>query len=684
MPLLTLPEGSQPLSVRAKAMVFEDPKSEVLLGEIRRIAPSRATVLIVGDTGTGKELVARHIHELSGRTGPFLAVNCGALSENLVESELFGHEKGAFTGATSSKAGWFESAHGGTLFLDEIGDLSLGLQVKLLRVLQESEVVRLGSRHARSIDVRLVAATNVNLGRAVAAGRFREDLFYRVNVATLALPALRDRPGDILPLARHFLEVYRQRLELGALTLSSDAARRLLQHDWPGNIRELENVVHHALLVCSGLEIGASDLRLGTLAAYRSASSPPPPREGAAQGAALESVFNELFEQNLPNLHDRVEEALIRAAYRYCDKNQLQTARLLGISRNIVRARLIEHGEIPGTLRGPGGIRKAAAEAESAPASARIARILPRSVPALRAVVRIGYQKLGLLPLLKARGTLERGFAQRGFATEWIEYPGGVQLIDALESNDIALGAVGEGPPIFAQAAHAPMVYLAAEASSPDGEAIIVPRRSRVRTLAELKGKTIALHRGANAHYLVIRACEEAGLSYQDVNLRFLPPDGARVAFERGEVDAWAIWDPMLAEMEHTGRVRVLRTGRGLAANPTYYIARSDYADAHPEVTEVFLAELAATALWSKESVNEAARLLAPKLGMARCALERVFEREPGARLLDAELIASQQQVADAFYRLNLIPEPVTVSEAWWSQGSRPHDVRRIHRRVSS
>ena len=188
-------------SAPAAAQVFEDPRSRALLGHIRQVAPSEASVLIIGDTGTGKELVARQIHDLSARrAAPFVAVNCGAFSESLFEAELFGHEKGAFTGAHCAKTGWFEAANGGTLFLDEIGDLPMALQVKLLRVLQEREVVRLGSRKSQPIDVRVLAATNVHLEKAINAGHFREDLFYRLNVVTLPLSPLRERPGDILPL----------------------------------------------------------------------------------------------------------------------------------------------------------------------------------------------------------------------------------------------------------------------------------------------------------------------------------------------------------------------------------------------------------------------------------------------------------------------------------------------------
>src|SRR5262245_21639150 len=287
MSVLTLPNAERlALSVRAKALVFEDPRSRALLQRIEQVAPSQAAVLITGETGTGKEIVARHLHELSRRAQrPFVAVNCGAFSESLAEAELFGHERGAFTGAQVAKPGWFETANGGTLFLDEIGDLSLPLQVKLLRVLQEGEVVRLGSRQSVPIDVRLITATNVDLRQALAAGHFREDLFYRLNVTTLELPPLRQRPGDILPLAAHFLEVYQRRLGMEQAAFSPGARARLLEHAWPGNIRELENAIHHALLVCKQGEIGADDLGVSPVSArpHALAGEPRGPAKGALE-----------------------------------------------------------------------------------------------------------------------------------------------------------------------------------------------------------------------------------------------------------------------------------------------------------------------------------------------------------------------------------------------------------------
>ncbi|MFZ4701986.1 MAG: sigma 54-interacting transcriptional regulator, partial [Candidatus Methylumidiphilus sp.] len=258
-----------------------------------------------------------------------------------VESELFGHEKGAFTGAVNSKEGWFEAASGGTLFLDEIGDLPLSTQVKLLRVLQEREVVRVGSRRSIPINVRLVAATNVNLLEAVAAGRFREDLYFRLSVAELELSALRNRPGDILPLAWHFLNIYSQKLGGARVRLSEAAQATLLAHPWPGNIRELENVIHHAVLVCQGDTVEPPHLHLSRLESRAGTAFKLTTREDA-----LEQALIALFEENLPDLYNTLEHAIMRAAYQYCQNNQLQTARLLGISRNIVRARLIQYGEL--------------------------------------------------------------------------------------------------------------------------------------------------------------------------------------------------------------------------------------------------------------------------------------------------------------------------------------------------
>ncbi|MGV8920074.1 MAG: sigma-54 interaction domain-containing protein [Pseudomonas sp.] len=353
MQLLTLPPSpALATSIRATAQVFEDPKSRALLAHVQQVAPSEASVLIIGETGTGKELVARHIHNLSERRNkPFVAVNCGAFAESLVEAELFGHEKGAFTGALGAKAGWFEEANGGTLFLDEIGDLPMAVQVKLLRVLQEREVVRLGSRKSTPIDVRVLAATNVQLEKAINAGHFREDLYYRLNVVSLELHPLRQRPGDILPLTRHFIESYSRRLGYGSINLSAEAEHKLAHYSWPGNIRELENVIHHTLLICRDGLIQRDDLRLSHLRIKRQDERPAIDESAEA---LLSRAFHALFEQQTGALHEKVEDSLLRAAYRFSHYNQVHTANLLGLSRNITRTRLIKIGELAVNKRRPG------------------------------------------------------------------------------------------------------------------------------------------------------------------------------------------------------------------------------------------------------------------------------------------------------------------------------------------
>ena len=345
---------------RARALVFEDPASRALLKRIEQIAPTDATVLITGETGTGKEIVARYVHERSARgRAPFVAVNCGALSPGLMESELFGHERGAFTGALTSNAGWFEEAHGATLFLDEIGELPLGAQVKLLRVLQEREVVRIGARRAIPVDVRVIAATNAKLEEAVAAGRFREDLYYRLNVARLALAPLRERPGDVLPLAKHFLDLYGPVLGGDRVELTPEAVDRIVAHPWRGNIRELENAVHHAALVSRGGLVTPQDLLLsesevGATASSRLEQAAASSSESERARAALEAAVRLLLSSDDGScLHRSIEEIVFATAYAASDRNQLQTARLLGISRNVVRARLVEYGLLEPVARAP-------------------------------------------------------------------------------------------------------------------------------------------------------------------------------------------------------------------------------------------------------------------------------------------------------------------------------------------
>lgn len=345
--------NAEQITIRAKALVFADPVSVQIHEYLERVAPSEAPVLVIGETGTGKELLARHIHELSGRKGPFVAVNCGAISEQLAESELFGHEQGAFTGATSRREGWFESANGGTLFLDEIGDLPLALQVKLLRVLQEREVVRVGSRRTIPVDIRLVAATNVDLRDAVAAGLFRADLFYRLNVAQLRLPPLRERPKDILPLAQHFVAHYSQRLKRPRPAISDAACRALQEYAWPGNIREVENVMHFAMLVAGASELRPEHLKLNgvvVLAGRQGADSDPcvAPREQIGKAVRC------LLDAPSDNLFNELERLIVDEAYRHSRYNQVRAAAVLGLSRSVLRTLLKKHGYL-GDKPGEGG-----------------------------------------------------------------------------------------------------------------------------------------------------------------------------------------------------------------------------------------------------------------------------------------------------------------------------------------
>jgi DNA-binding NtrC family response regulator len=347
--LLTLPQGEKnPLSVRAKALVFADPRSQALLDYLKRIAPSEAPVLINGETGTGKELVARFIHTASGRKGAFVAVNCGAISESLAESELFGHEAGSFSGATGRRAGWFEEADGGTLFLDEIGDLPLPLQVKMLRALQEQEIVRVGSRKPIKIDIRLVTATNIDLQQAVEAATFRLDLFYRINVAQVQLLPLRERPLDVIPLVEHFRSVYSQRLKIAEPMLSEAAVSALLAYPWPGNIRELENVVHLALLVAGEKILRPEHLKFS---AGLSSTATSAERMSRVPQEVIREQLQRLFEVPGDTLLFDLEDLIVRESFAHCSFNQLRTAELLGITRNAMRTLLVNHGMLKGRLK---------------------------------------------------------------------------------------------------------------------------------------------------------------------------------------------------------------------------------------------------------------------------------------------------------------------------------------------
>lgn len=294
-------------------IVGEHPLLQTAAREMQRIAPTESTVLLLGESGTGKELFARAIHRLSPRAlHPLVALNCAAIPEGLIENELFGHERGAFTGADSRRAGRFELAHGGTLFLDEIGELPLAVQGKLLRVLEEKKVERLGGGAATRADVRVIAATNRDLEAEVKAGRYRADLFYRLNVFPIRIPGLRERAEDVLTLAEYFLDRFRREYGKPKLRLSADAAAALKAHRWPGNVRELQNLMERISILHEG-EVRAADLGLSVH--VRGDSDP----EGSLEHAAAKAV-------------ESVERAKIEATLRECKWNKKQAAERLGIS----------------------------------------------------------------------------------------------------------------------------------------------------------------------------------------------------------------------------------------------------------------------------------------------------------------------------------------------------------------
>jgi len=296
-----------------------------IFATVERVAPTRATVLMCGESGVGKDLIARAIHHHSPRDGrPFVKINCTALPENLMESELFGYEKGAFTGANTTKPGKFEQADTGTVFLDEIGDVPASVQVKLLRILQEREFERLGSNKTRHIDVRVLAATNVDLRAALEQGTFREDLYYRLNVLPINIPPLRERKEDIPFLAEHFVKKLKKDLGTPVESISEAAIQRLLEYHWPGNVRELENVIERSMVLASGAVLEAADIKLDL-----------------APKARLATADN--FLPDGMTLDD-YERSIIREALHRANGNKSQAARLLGLTRNALRYRLSQMG----------------------------------------------------------------------------------------------------------------------------------------------------------------------------------------------------------------------------------------------------------------------------------------------------------------------------------------------------
>ncbi|HBR1395319.1 TPA: sigma-54-dependent Fis family transcriptional regulator [Klebsiella pneumoniae] len=559
-----------------------DPASKAFQSLLDKLAPTEATVLIVGETGTGKEVVARYLHHHSARRQqPFLAVNCGALTESLAEAELFGHEKGAFTGAQQGQPGWFEAAEGGTLLLDEIGELSLPLQVKLL--------------------------------------------------------------------AHHFLSLYARRLGRPTLRLAPESLARLMDYSWPGNIRELENTLHNAVLLSKEEEISPAQLRLATL--------------NDAPGPASDHELDDFIRHQLAlpgePLWQRVTSALIRHAMAHCDDNQSQAAALLGISRHTLRTQLANLGLIKSRRRPPAPPR---AFANAAGADREL---------------RIGYQRFGSLGILKARQSLETAFASLGVNVLWSEFPAGPQLLHALACNEIDFGTTGEAPPVFAQASNSELMYVAWEPPAPRSVAMVVPQESDIRQLSDLRGKRIALNKGSNVHWLLLQILEDAGLGLNDVRVVYTPPKYPLTASDYLAVDAWMMWDPLLSDAEHTGELRVVASGEGRVNNHQFYLSRRDYLAQHGDIMRRLLTELTHNGQFIDSHRGEAARLLSAELGIdARSLSMALARRSHRPRPMDLSVIRAQQTIADRFYALGLIAKPVPVREAVWYSEPAPDVIR--------
>ncbi|SON57718.1 Transcriptional regulatory protein ZraR [Hartmannibacter diazotrophicus] len=347
------------VSAESRDLVVRDDAMAMVVKLADQIAPSEASVLITGESGTGKEVLARHVHAKSGRADkPFVSVNCAAIPEHLLESELFGHEKGAFTGAVARRIGKFEEATGGTLLLDEISEMDVRLQAKLLRAIQERVIDRVGGQKPVPVDIRIIATSNRNLADAVREGTFREDLLYRLNVVNLKLPPLRERTADISALSDHFARKYSEINGLPARPISTDAKRELMAAPWRGNVRELENTIHRAVLLATGDEIGIDAIRSPDGSRLGGAAGAGAEDSNAARAAATaEAVTRALVGRTVAD----VERDLILDTLDHCLGNRTHAARILGISIRTLRNKLNEYSDAGLDIPAPGEVRSAVA-----------------------------------------------------------------------------------------------------------------------------------------------------------------------------------------------------------------------------------------------------------------------------------------------------------------------------------
>jgi DNA-binding NtrC family response regulator len=345
-----MPPPKEALDAPLPGVVGDSPAMRAVYRLTRLVAASRASVLLIGETGTGKEVIARNIHRLSPRQdGPYVRVNCGALSESLLESELFGHIKGAFTGAVDNKTGRFEAAHGGTIFLDEINSMSPKLQVKLLRVLQERELERVGESRTIKVDARVIGATNQFLEDEIEEGKFREDLYYRLNVVPIYLPPLRQRREDIPALVRFFLEKYCEENRRDPPEVPATTLERMQQYAWPGNVRELENCVERAVVLAHGQPVAFEHMVPGHERRMRTAHGKPADLDSMIQSLVRTALAKLPPEEG--RLHERlvrgVERELLEQVLPLCDNVLVKAAARLGINRNTLHKKLSELKEAP-------------------------------------------------------------------------------------------------------------------------------------------------------------------------------------------------------------------------------------------------------------------------------------------------------------------------------------------------